>query len=152
MMACDTPASCVGTMLLGGLINLSGVAKAWKGRGAASWFVCVCYLSVWSHGSLTLSFFFSLFFSLFFIYLSHYYFFSFFEQARLDTLKKGYSFGWLELAARRSVISPTLGLLCESQVCNAGVSFWVCSNSKEYQSVQLMQSSCSRASYVPCSS
>ena len=36
MMACDTPASCVGTMLLGGLINLSGAAKAWKGRGVAS--------------------------------------------------------------------------------------------------------------------
>jgi len=36
MMVCDTPASCVGTMLLGGLINLSGAAKAWKGRGVAS--------------------------------------------------------------------------------------------------------------------
>jgi len=36
MMACDTPASCVGTMLLGGLINLSGAAKAWKRREAAS--------------------------------------------------------------------------------------------------------------------
>ena len=137
MMACDTPASCVGTMLLGGLINLSGAAKAWKGRGVASWFVCVCCLSVWSHGSLTLSSFFSHFFfyffphislsllfflSLFFIYLSpYYYFFSFFEQARPDTfLKHGYSFGWLELAARCSVISPTLGLLCESQVCNNG--------------------------------
>ena len=32
MMACDTPASCVGTILLGGLIDLSGTAKAWKGR------------------------------------------------------------------------------------------------------------------------
>ena len=36
IMACDTPASCVGTILLGGLIDLSGAAKAWKGRGAAS--------------------------------------------------------------------------------------------------------------------
>jgi hypothetical protein len=36
MMACDIPASCAGTMFLGGLINLSGAAKAWKGRGAAS--------------------------------------------------------------------------------------------------------------------
>jgi len=26
----------MGTMLLGGLIDLSGAAKAWKGRGAAS--------------------------------------------------------------------------------------------------------------------
>ena len=32
MMACDTPTSCVGTILLGGLIDLSGTAKAWKGR------------------------------------------------------------------------------------------------------------------------
>jgi len=36
IMARDTPVSCVGTMLLGGLINLSGAAKAWKGRGVAS--------------------------------------------------------------------------------------------------------------------
>ena len=35
-MVCDTPASCVGTMLLGGLINLSGAAKAWYGRGETS--------------------------------------------------------------------------------------------------------------------
>ena len=178
-MACDTPVSWMGTILLGGLIDLSGAANAWKRREAASWFVCVCCLSVWSRGSLTLSFFFSLFFFsyispliilfslfvfhislslllffIFFIYLSPYYFFLFFfEQARFDTfLKQGYSFGWLELAARRSVIFPTLWLLCESQVCNVGDSFWVCSNSKEYQSVQLMQSSSSRASYVPCSS
>ena len=78
MMPCDTLALCVGTMLLGSLINLSGAAKAWKGRRAASWFVCVCCLSVWSHGSLTLSFLFSLFFY-FFIYLSPYYFFLFFS-------------------------------------------------------------------------
>ena len=32
MMVCDTPASCMGTILLGGLIDLSGTAKAWKGR------------------------------------------------------------------------------------------------------------------------
>ena len=59
MMACDTPTSCVETILLGGLVDLNGAAKAWKGRGAASSFV-------WSHGSLTLSFFLSLsFFSIF---------------------------------------------------------------------------------------
>ena len=35
--------------------NLSRVAKAWKGRGTASWlFVCMSCLSVWSHGSLSL--------------------------------------------------------------------------------------------------
>ena len=36
IMARDTPVSCVGIMLLGGLINLSGAAKAWKRREAAS--------------------------------------------------------------------------------------------------------------------
>ena len=71
------------------------------------------------------------------------YFFSFFfffsKQAKANTfLKQGYSFGWLELAARCSAISPTLGLLCKSQVCNFGISFQVCSNSKEHHSVQLM--------------
>ena len=116
--------------------------------------------------SPTLSFLLSLFFSLslyfflfsfsFFISLSFFLFFSplfFFKQAKADTfLKQGYSFGWLELVAWRYAISPTLGLLCESQVCNVGVSFWVCSHSKEHQSVQLMQSLCSRASYIPYSS
>ena len=100
--------------------------------------------------SLSLYFF---FFSL--LFFSFYFFISlsslFFKQARADTfLKQGYSFGWLELEVWRYTISPTLGLLCESQVCNVGVSFWVCSHSKEHQSVQLMQSLCSRASYVPC--
>ena len=102
--------------------------------------------------SLTLSFFLCLFFfslSFFFFlfcYLSPFFLsfplFSplfFFELARPDTfLKQGYSFGWLELAVWRYAISLTLGLLCESQVCNARVSFWVCSHSKEHQSVQLM--------------
>ena len=61
--------------------------------------------------------------SFLFIFLSLY-FSSSFKQARTDTfLKQGYSFGWLELAMSRSAISPTLGLLCESQVCNVGVSF-----------------------------
>ena len=74
--------------------------------------------------SPTLSFFLSLFF---------------FKQARADTfLKEGYSFGWLKLETWCYAISPTLGLFCESQVCNVGVSFWVCSHSKEHQSVQLM--------------
>ena len=100
---------------------------------------------------------FSLFFSLplFFLFfsISPFSLSLFFKQDRADTfLKQGYSFGWLKLAARCLAISPTLGLLCKSQVCNFGVSFRVCSNSKEHHSVQLMQSSCSRASYVPCSS
>ena len=154
---------------------LSGAAKAWKGSEAFSWlYACVSCLSVWSQGpdgvlcegcqlSPTHSFFLSLFLFLS-LYFFHYFFFSlfslfyfhlsfFFKQARADTfLKQGYSFGWLELIAWRYAISPTLGLLRESQVCNVGVSFWVCSHSKEHQSVQLMQSLCSRASYVPCSS
>ena len=54
--------------------DLSGAAKAWKGRGAAFWlFVCMSCLSVWSYGSLSLfpSSFLSLFsLSLFFLYLS----------------------------------------------------------------------------------
>ena len=59
-----------------------------------------------------------------FLSLSLSIFFIFFKQARTDTfLKQGYSFGWLELAVSRSAISPTLGLLCESQVCNVEVSF-----------------------------
>ena len=99
--------------------------------------------------SPTLSFFLSLFIFLFF-YISP--FFSplfFFKQARADTfLKEGYSFGWLELETWRYAISPTLGLFCESQVCNVGVSFWVYFHSKEHQSVQLMQSLCSQALYV----
>jgi len=105
--------------------------------------------------SLFYLFFYFLYFSFTFLYLSLPFFchHSFFKQAKADTfLKQGYSFGWLELAVWRYVISLTLGLLCESQVCNAGVSFWVCSHSKEYQSVQLMQCLCSWASYVPCSS
>ena len=113
-------------------------------------YACVSCLSVWSQdqmefyvkvaGSLPLfpssflSFFFSLFilfiflFSLFlfyfFLYLSLPFFchHSFFKQAKADTfLKQGYSFGWLELVAWRCAISPTLGLLCESQVCNRGL-------------------------------
>ena len=111
--------------------------------------------------SPTLSFFLSLFrfLCLYFFLFSFFYFFIslsffsplfFFKQARADTLlKQGYSFGWLELEAWRYAISPTLGLLCESQVCNVGVSFWVYFHSKEHQSVQLMQSLCSQASYVP---
>ena len=100
--------------------DLSGAAKAWKRRGAASWlFVCMSCLSVWSHGSLShtlfpssfLSFFsLSLFsfynFFLFFISLLIFslFFFSlfsfFFKQAKANTfLKQGYSFGWLELDA-----------------------------------------------------
>ena len=133
--------------------------------GARTGWSFMCRLPALSHSFLlpfSLSFsLFIFFFSIFLLYiyfyisLSFFSFFhlSFFKQVRTDTfLKQGYSFGWLELAARRSVISPTLGLMCESQVCNVGISFRVCSNFKEYQSVQLMQSSCSRASYVPCSS
>jgi len=103
--------------------------------------------------SFSLSLFFSILFFLFF-YISLLFFTSlFFKQARADTLlKQGYSFGWLELEVWRYTISPTLGLLCESQVCNVRVSFWVYFHSKEHQSVQLMQSLCFRASYVPCSS
>ena len=124
---------------------LSGAAKAWKGRGAASWlFVCMSCLSVWSHDSLSLfpsSFLFLFFLSpCFFSFLFFFSFLSFFisllfslfffKQARADIfLKQGYSFGWLELAARRSAIFLTLGFLCESQMCNIGVSFRVCSNS-----------------------
>ena len=144
--------------------DLSGVAKASKGRGAGFLIVCVHELleCVEPWLSLTLSFFLSLYFFplslfLFFSFLSFFLFFIslfflsfFFKQARADIfLKQGYFFGWLEHAARRSAISPTLGLLCESQVCNVRVSFQLCSNSKEHQSVQLMQSSCFWASYVP---
>jgi hypothetical protein len=39
----------------------------------------------------------------------------------------------MELVVRFSPSSPTLGLLCESQVCDIGVSIWVCSISKEHQ-------------------
>ena len=71
------------------IANLSRVAKAWKGRGVASWlFVCMSCLSVWGHGSLSLfpssllslslSLSLFLFFLLFFfMYLSPYIFLSF---------------------------------------------------------------------------
>ena len=111
---------------------------------------CLCAWAawVWSHGSPSL--FPSSFLSFSFLFYFSLYFF---KQARADTfLKQGYSFGWLELEAWRYAISPKLGLLCESQVWNVGVSFWVYFHSKEHQSVQLMQSLCFRASYAPCSS
>ena len=98
-----------------------------------AWAAWVCWAMALPHSFLLpfSLFFFSLFLFVFFFYLSPFFSFFFFEQARSDTfLKQGYSFGWLELAARRSTISPTLGLLCESQVCNVGVSFWVCSTPK----------------------
>ena len=44
--------------------------------------------------------------------------------------------------------SPTLGLLCKSQVCSVGVSSWVCS----IMAFSLMQLWCSLVSYAPCSS
>ena len=98
-----------------GLIDLSGAAKAWKGRGAGFLIVCVHELleCVEPWLSLTLSFFLSLvffslsfFFSSFFLSFSLFSFFSslfffFFEQARSDTfLKQGYSFGCLELCSK----------------------------------------------------
>ena len=107
------------------------------------------FLSFFSFYNFFLFFISLLIFSLFFFSLFSF----FFKQAKANTfLKQGYSFGWLKLAARCLAISPTLGLLSEDEVCNVGVSFRVCSNSKEPQSVQLMQTSCSRTSYVPCSS
>ena len=127
-----------------------------------AWAACVCgartkWSFVWRLPALSHSFllpfflflslyffFFSLFFFYIFFYISLLFFFfftSFFMQARTEIfLKQEYSFGWLELAAWRYAISPTLVLLCESQVCNVEVLFWVCSHSKEHQSVQLMQS------------
>ena len=137
-----------------------------------AWAACVCgarteWSFVWRLPTLSHSFLppFSLFFSLyfflfsffFFLYLSLFYiFFSplfFFKQAKADTfLKQGYSFGWLELVAWRYAISPTLGLLCESQVCNVETSFRVFSNSEEHQIVQMMQPTCSQASCVSGSS
>ena len=71
----------------------SGPAKAWKGTGAASWFLCAW--AAWVCGAMALSLFPSSFLS--FFPLS---FFYFFEQARSDTfLKQGYSFGCLELCS-----------------------------------------------------
>jgi len=154
-------------------VNVSKCWSEWSSKGLerkrSRVLDCLCAWAAWVCGAMALPhsfllpfslFLFSLFLFFLFCYLSPFFLsfplFSplfFFELARPDTfLKQGYSFGWLELAARRSVISPTLGLLCESQVCNVGVSFRVCSNSEEHQSVQLMQTSCSRASYVPRSS
>ena len=152
----------------------SGAAKAWKGSEAFSWlYACVSCLSVWSQdrmefyvkvvGSLPLfpssllSFIFSLFiFSfLFFIFLYLSPFFLFFDLSFFQA-----SQGWhlletrilLWMAGTWSVTLcdfPHTWTLCESQVCNVGVSFWVYFHSKEHQSVQLMQSLCSQASYVP---
>ena len=144
-------------------------SKSLERKWSIFWlYACVSCLSVWSQDQMefyvkvaalshsfflpfSLSFFLSLFFFFFyFLYLSLFFTSLFFKQARADTfLKQGYSFGWLELEAWRYAISPTLGFLCESQVCNVGVSFWVYFHSKEHQSVQLMQSLCSQASYVP---
>ena len=130
--------------------------RAWAAWvcGARTGWSFMWRLSTLSHSFLlpfSLSFSLSLFFLFFyFLYLSLFFTSLFFKQARADTfLKQGYSFGWLELEAWRYAISPTLGLLCESQVCNVGVSFWVYFHSKEHQSVQLMQSLCSQTSYVP---
>ena len=89
--------------------NLSRVAKAWKGRGTASWlFVCMSCLSVWSHGSLSLfpssllSLFFLFFYSSFFCNSLLIFFSLFLKQVRANTfLEQGYSFGWLELDAQR---------------------------------------------------
>ena len=123
--------------------------------GARSGWSYMCRLPALSHSFLLPFSLFIFLFSLFFIFYISVFFLFFhlsfcFKQARADTfLKQGYSFGWLELEAWRYAISPTLGLLCESQVCNVGVSFWVYFHSKEHQSVQLMQSLCSQASYVP---
>ena len=104
--------------------------------------------------SFSLSLFFLLFyFFIFFISLS--FCFSFFHLSFFQA-----SQGWhlletrilLWMAGTWSVTLcdfPHTWTLCESQVCNVGVSFWVYFHSKEHQSVQLMQSLCSQASYVP---
>ena len=130
---------------------------------------CLCAWAAWECGAmaLSLSHSFLLPFSLFFLFIIFFSFLSlslfflssfflsslFFKQAKANTfLKQGYSFGWLKLAARRSAISPTLAILYESQECNVGVSFRVCSNTKKHQSVPLMWPQCSRASCVPKSS
>ena len=131
------------------------LSRAWEQYSLEAWSIWVeqqrlgkedeqpndlCGWAAWVCGAMALSLFPSFFLSFFCF---------FFKQARAYTfLKQGYSFVWLELAMRCSMISPTLGLFYESQVCNIGVSFQVCSNSKEHQSVQLMQSSCFWASYV----
>ena len=102
----------------------------------------------------SLSFFLFLFL---FFYLSP--LFSFFLTSHFFSSKLGLTPSWnkdtpldgrnLQCDAQR--FPPHLDF-CVKVKCAIGVSFWVSSNSKEHQSVQLMQSSCSRASYVPCSS
>ena len=143
--------------------DLSGVAKAWKERGAGFLIVCVHELleCVEPWLSLTLSFFLSLFSSFLSFFLSSFFislpfflsFFLFFEQARSDTfLKQGYSFGCLELCSETLSDFPhTWTFVWKSSVQCRGFLSSVFQLRRD-QSVQLMQTSCSRASYVPRSS
>ena len=50
----------------------------------------------------------------------------------------GWPLVWMELVVRLSPSSPTLGLLCKSQVCRVKASSWVCSITKGHRCVWLM--------------
>ena len=116
-MVCDTLASCVRTLFIRGMIvgtmlydwgrkvrlplcmwasaDLSGVAKAWKGRGAGFLIVCVHELleCVEPWLSRTLSFFLSHFFFFFFFFISLP-FFSFFSSLSFFLSKLGLTPSW----------------------------------------------------------
>ena len=129
-----------------------------------AWAACVCgarteWSFVWRLPALSHSFLlpFSLSFSLSLFFLFFYFFIplpffhlSFFQASQGWHLLKTRILLWM--AGTWSVTLcdfPHTWTLCESQVCNVGVSFWVYFHSKEHQSVQLLQSLCSQASYVP---
>jgi hypothetical protein len=132
-------------------VDLSEAAKTWKERGATWSFVCISYIE-WNcvepgpdevlcndcRLSLSLSLFPSSILSLFYIYIYIYspFFIHFlifllvfflsliFKQAKVDTLKQGYTFGWLEHAARRSANFPhTWTFLWKSCVQCSGLLF-----------------------------
>ena len=60
---------------------------------------------------------------------------------------------WMELCSEIFTPLPPHKVFCVKLKCAmSGVSLWVCSITKDHQSVYFMQLLCFRTSYVPCSS